>query len=317
MFDNRITRLLGIDIPIANAPMGGVAGPDLVSAVIEAGGMGLIPGSMGSKTTLSVIETLRTRTNRPFGVNIPTMFADEHIVDTLVEQGVRFVTTSIGPVPAFTPRLRDAGITAFHVVTSLDAAKRAADAGVDGLIVEGYEGGGMRGDVAMMVLLPLITSAIDLPVIAAGGISDGRSMAAAFALGAEGVQMGTRMVASAESIVHANFKNAIVGAREVDTVLIDRHTTRPLRVLRTATTEPYEFVSEGDAFKTLISGVGGLYRTGDPDSGFASLGQVSGRIDGVLPVAEIIRQTVEEFSAVIARLAATHAGPVGSHLTSV
>jgi enoyl-[acyl-carrier protein] reductase II len=306
VFDNRITRMLGIEVPIANAPMGGVANPELVSAVADAGGIGLVPGSLGSAVARSYIKTIRETTNRPFGVNIPISFSEPGVVDTLLELDVRFITTSTGPVAPFTGRLQAAGVKVFHVVTSLEAAKQAADAGVDGLIVEGSEGAGLRGEVAMMVLLPLITSQIDLPVIAAGGISDGASMAAAFALGAEGVQMGTRMLASVESAVHENLKQAVVAAAETDTMMMNRHMRKPLRVLRSRTTEPYEFKAEGDAFRELVTGVPKLYGEGDMESGFACIGQVSGRVDEILPAAEIIRRTVEEFGSVVERLAARH-----------
>jgi len=302
IFDNRITRMLGVDIPIANAPMGGIVTPALTAAVAEAGAIGLMPGSMGSAYARNFFQAMGEITNRPFGANIPISYSEAGVVETLLELGVRFITTSTGPVAPFTQRLQAAGVRVFHVVTSLETAQQAADAGVDGLIVEGSEGAGLRGEVSMMVLLPLITSRIDLPVIAAGGIVDGASMAAAFALGAEGVQMGTRMLASAESGVHDNFKQAVVSAAETDTMLIDRHNRRPLRVLRTRTTETYEFATEGDAFKALVSGVPRLYEQGEMEAGFACVGQASGRVEEVLPVAEIIRRTVDEFGAVIDRL---------------
>ncbi|MDB5686478.1 MAG: nitronate monooxygenase [Rhizorhabdus sp.] len=304
-FDNRITRMFGIDIPIANAPMGGVASPGLVAAVANAGAMGLVPGSIGAKNALEFIGALRTQTSFPFGVNVPVFFTEESIVEVLVEQQIRFVTTSTGPVPAFVARLQQAGTKVFHVVTSLDSAKQAADAGVDGLIVEGSEGGGLRGvaEIPLMVLLPLVTSRIDLPVIAAGGIADGRSMAAAFALGAEGVQIGTRMVAAVEAGVHDNLKNAIVSA-ETESIIINRHNQRPLRVLRTQTTERYQDPSTGDAFKELMLGVYRLYQDGDMNAGFASVGQVAGRVEQVLPIAEIIRSMVDEFGQAIVGLSA-------------
>lgn len=308
VFDNRVTRLLGIDIPIANAPMGTVASPRLVSAVADAGAIGLVPGSLGAKRARDFMRTMGELTNRSFGANIPVAFTDESIVDTLLEHRVRFVTTSTGPVAPYMPRLQAAGITVFHVVTSFETAERAADAGVDGLIVEGSEGGGLRGasEVPLMVLLPLVTSRIDLPVIAAGGIADGISMAAAFALGAEGVQMGTRMLASTEAGVHDNLKQAVVAASDSETIMINRHNQRPLRVLRTATTQRYEQDTQSDAFRDLIYDVPRLYEEGDMEVGFASVGQVSGRVEGVLPVADIIRRTVAEFGQVVGRLADAH-----------
>jgi enoyl-[acyl-carrier protein] reductase II len=305
-FDNRVTRMLGVSIPIANAPMGFVVTPELVSAVSNAGGLGMVPGSVGSAYAQEFIRATRAKTNRPFGINIPVSFADPGIVDTILELGVQYVTTSTGPVAPFTGRLQSAGVKVFHAVTSLDAAKRAAQAGVDGLIVESSEGAGMRGDVAMMVLLPLIASEIDLPLIAAGGIADGRSMAAAFALGAEGVQMGTRMLATAESSVHENFKRAVVGATDTDTILLNRHLRQPVRVLRTATTEAHEFARQGDSFKTLLPGILTLYREGDMESGCACVGEVSGRIKELLPVAEVMNSTVKEFRAVVERLSKSH-----------
>jgi enoyl-[acyl-carrier protein] reductase II len=300
--------MLGVTVPIANAPMGYVVTPELVSAVSNAGGIGMVPGSIGPAYAHEFIEATRAKTDRQFGVNIPVSFADPRIVDTILEQGVQYVTTSTGPVAAFTTKLQRAGVKVFHAVTSLDAAKRAADAGVDGLIVESGEGAGMRGDVAMMVLLPLIASEIDLPLIAAGGISDGQSMAAAFALGAEGVQMGTRMVATAESSVHGNFKQAIVEASDTDTILLNRHLRQSLRVLRTSTTEAHEFVQEGDSFKALLPGILTLYREGDMESGCACVGEVSGRITELLPVAEVMNSTVKQFRAVVERMSKSHLG---------
>jgi len=306
VFNNRITRMLGVDIPIANAPMGLVVNPILVSAVAGAGAIGLVPGSLGSAYARDFIQALRSQTNRPFGVNIPIAFSEPGVAESLLEQGVRFVTTSTGPVASFTSQLQAGGVKVFHAVTSLDAAKRAADAGVDGLIVEGNEGGGLRGEVPMMVLLPHITSQIDLPVIAAGGITDGASMAAAFALGAEGVQMGTRMLASAEASIHDGFKQAVVAAADTDTMVINRQNRGQLRVLRTSRTAKYEFSVDGDPLKELMPEVPRLYAEGNMDVGMACVGASSGRISDVPPVAEIIRRTVEEFGAVVARLARNH-----------
>ncbi|MFM8858286.1 MAG: NAD(P)H-dependent flavin oxidoreductase, partial [Actinomycetota bacterium] len=191
---NRLTSLLGVDFPIVQAPMGWIARSPLASAVSNAGALGIIETSSGE---LDVIrhEILRMRelTDKPFGVNIAQLFVrDPSIVDFVVEQGVRFVTTSAGDPRQYTSQLKSAGLTVFHVVPTLSAALKAVDAGVDGLVVEGGEGGGFKNprDVVTMVLLPLVASKVDIPISAAGGICDGVSMAAAFALGAEGVQMG-------------------------------------------------------------------------------------------------------------------------------
>jgi enoyl-[acyl-carrier protein] reductase II len=310
VFDNRITRLLGVAIPIANAPMGFVANTDLVSAVADAGAIGLVPGSVGTVAARRHIRAMRERTDRPFGVNIPISFVqDPTIVDMLVDEHVEFVTTSAGSARTFTPLLKDAGLTVLHVVLSLESARRAVDAGVDGLIVEGSEGAGLRGrqEISSMVLLPLITAHLDIPVIAAGGIADGVSMAAAFALGAEGVQMGTRMLASAESAVHQNLKQAIVDASETDTLMLSRHNGRALRVLRTETSQALERVTEGDPVTSLLATIRTqVYERGELEGSLPCVGQVSGRIDEVLTVAEIIDRTLTEFATVVQRLATRH-----------
>ena len=204
--------------------MGFIARAQLASAVSNAGGFGIIETSSGRLDEVrDEMAAMRERTDKPWGVNIAQMFvADPGIVDFVAEQGVRFVTTSAGDPARYTRELHDAGITVFHVVPSLRAAQKAVDAGVDGLVVEGGEGGGFKSTrpVSTMVLLPQICGAFDVPVVAAGGIVDGISMAAAFALGAEGVQMGTRMVSAAESPVHDNYKRLVTGADATDTVVL-------------------------------------------------------------------------------------------------
>jgi len=244
---------------------------------------------------------MRGLTDRPFGVNIAQAFVrDPGIVDFVIEQGVRFVTTSAGDPNRYTRALKDAGLTVFHVVPTLRAARKAVDAGVDGLVVEGGEGGGFKNPrpVSSLVLLPLIRSELDVPIIAAGGICDGASMAAAFALGAEGVQMGTRMVSAAESPIHENWKQAIVGAAETDTVFLRGEKGPALRALRTERTTRLE-AGDGNPMAELGGGVREVYFGGNLEAGVALTGQVSGRIDAVRPVAEIIETTVREFFAAV------------------
>ena len=304
MIHNRVTELLGVEIPIVQAPMGWIARAQLASAVSNAGGMGIIETSSGELDAVrEEILKMRDLTDKPFGVNIAQLFVrDPKIVDFVVAQGVKFVTTSAGNPTQYTAQLKEAGLTVFHVVPSLRTAKKAIDAGVDGLIVEGGEGGGFKSprDVATMVLLPLVCSRVEVPVIAAGGIVDGRTMAAAFALGAEGVQMGTRMVSAAESPVHQNFKDAIVNAIETDTVFLNRHHRPGLRALRTRRSEALERQEEVPL--TELGTVRELYFGGDMESSIALSGQVVGRIDEVKPVAQIFRETVEEFSRVAKEL---------------
>lgn len=300
----RVSELLGIDYPIVQAPMGWIARSQLASAVCNAGALGIIETSSGELDNVRrEIEAMRGLTNRPFGVNIAQAFVrDPNIVEFVVEQGVRFVTTSAGDPTKYTAQLKAAGLTVFHVVPTLAAALKAVDAGVDGLVVEGGEGGGFKNprDVASMVLLPLVCSKVDVPVIAAGGITDGRSMAAAFALGAEGVQMGTRMVSAAESPVHSNWKQAIVDAAETDTVFLNRFSRPGLRALRTARTERLEH--DDNVSMAEFGSAMDLYFGGDMEASIALTGQVAGRIEAVVPVREIVEQTVTEFRACAAGL---------------
>jgi enoyl-[acyl-carrier protein] reductase II len=307
---SRVADLLGVDYPIVQAPMGWIARAQLASAVSNAGGLGIIETSSGElEAVRGEIAKMRDLTDKPFGVNIAQLFVrDPSIVDFVVEQGVRFVTTSAGDPTKYTAALKAAGLTVFHVVPTLRAAQKAIDAGVDGLVVEGGEGGGFKNprDVATMVLLPLVCSHFDVPVIAAGGIVDGRGMAAAFALGAGGVQMGTRMVSAAESPVHENFKQAIVDAAETDTVFLNRHHRPGLRALRTARSERLE--KEPEVSLGELGTILDLYFGGDMEASIALSGQVVGRIDSVRPVAEILHDTVREFEAIAAGLAVHAAG---------
>jgi enoyl-[acyl-carrier protein] reductase II len=284
--------------------MGWIARAQLASAVSNAGGLGIIETSSGElEVVKEEIRRMRDLTERPFGVNIAQLFVrDPGIVDFVVGQGVRFVTTSAGDPRRYTKVLKAAGLTVFHVVPSLEAALKAIDAGVDGLVVEGGEGGGFKNprDVATMVLLPLVCSKVDVPVVAAGGICDGPTMAAAFALGAEGVQMGSRMVSAAESPVHENWKRAILDAKETDTVFLNRFSRPGLRALRTATAERLE--REAHVGFEVFARAMDLYFGGDMEAAIALGGQVVGRIDAVKPVAEIIEETVRGFRATLARL---------------
>jgi enoyl-[acyl-carrier protein] reductase II len=296
-----------VDYPLVQAPMGFIARAQLASAVSDAGGFGIIETSSGRLNEVrDEMTAMREKTDKPWGVNIAQMFVtDRNIVDFVAEQGVTFVTTSAGNPDRYTEQLHDAGITVFHVVPSLRAAQKAVDAGVDGLVVEGGEGGGFKSTkpVSTMVLLPQICGAFDLPVIAAGGIIDGVSMAAAFALGAEGVQMGTRMVSAAESPVHDNYKRLVTDADATDTVMLSAHTSPALRVMRTPFSESLEHEQSVVMGRTVgMDGVLRLYFEGDLEAGFAFGGQVAGRVTEVLPVEQIVHETVREFYEVVTAL---------------
>ncbi|MBE5471118.1 NAD(P)H-dependent flavin oxidoreductase [Mycobacteroides abscessus] len=308
MITNRVTELLGVERPIVQAPMGWIARSQLASAVCNAGGLGIIETSSGELDAIKdEIRAMRELTDKPFGVNIAQAFVrDPSIAQFVVDQGVTFVTTSAGDPNKYTRILKDNGLTVFHVVPTLAAALKAVDAGVDGLVVEGVEGGGFKDPkgASTMVLLPLVRSHVDIPIIAAGGICDGVSMAAAFALGAEGVQMGTRMMSAAESPIHNNWKAAVVAARETDTVLLNRLTKPGLRALRSARTEEME---RRDLVSLLETGDPlDLYFGGNMETFVPLGGQVAGRIGGVESVKDILDATMDEFTAVIGKLAAQY-----------
>ncbi len=308
-FSNRVTEMLGVEIPVVQAPMGWIARSQLASAVSNAGALGIIETSSGELDAVrEEIRKMRELTDKPFGVNIAQAFVrDPNIVQFVIDQGVKFVTTSAGNPERFTDELKSAGLTVFHVVPSLSAALKAVDCGVDGLVVEGGEGGGFKNprEVSTMVLLPLIRSRVDVPIIAAGGFLDGASMAAAFALGAEGIQLGTRMVSALESPVHQNWKDAIVNARETDTVFLNRKHSPALRALRTEKTTRLENEPDTNAMGEFGAALD-LYFGGDMEASIALSGQVCGRIDSVRPVAEIIDELKDEFFQTIARLEAQY-----------
>jgi len=313
-FDNRVTRLLGVDLPVVQAPMGWIARSPLASAVSAAGALGIIETSSGDLDAFArEVAAMRDLTDRPFGVNIAqNLVRDDSVIDVVVEAGVRFVTTSAGDPNRFTAQLKDAGLTVFHVVPTLRGALKAVDAGVDGLVVEGIEGGGFKTAEAAstMVLLPLIASKVDVPLIAAGGIVDGATMAAAFVLGAEGVQLGTRFVASVESPVHDNWKQAIVAAPETGTVLLNRFAKPGMRALRTERTSRLE--QEAGNVWGQFGSPHDLYFGGDMEAAIPMSGQVAGRIDEVLPVATILDQLVAGFGDALGSAAEQYLAPAGT-----
>jgi enoyl-[acyl-carrier protein] reductase II len=308
---NRITEMLGVEYPIVQAPMGWIARAQLASSVSNAGGLGIIETSSGRLDEVRAeVKKMRELTTKPFGLNVALAFVrDPDIVKFVLDQGVKFVTTSAGDPMKIVGLLKEAGLNVFHVVPSLKAALRAIEAGVDGLVVEGGEGGGFKNprEVSTMVLLPLVCSKVKVPVIAAGGITDGRTMAAAFALGAEGVQMGTRMVSAAESPVHQNWKNAILEAEETSTVFLNRFGPGPaLRALRTEKTTRLEKEPPPNVMSEFGTATD-LYFGGDMEASIALSGQVAGRIDSVKPVAQIIKETVDEFEETIAGMSRRYA----------
>ncbi|KUI44317.1 2-nitropropane dioxygenase [Mycobacterium sp. GA-1199] len=295
---NRIQELLGVDFPVVQAPMTYIARAELAAAVSEAGGLGMIETLTDDGR--ADLQRVRELTGKPVAANlmIQGWKADPSIVDILAAAGVNHVFTSAGDPALFTARLHDAGMTVVHVVGSLKGARKAADAGVDALVVEGVEGGGFKSllGASTMVLLPLVAENVDLPIIAAGGMCDARSAAAALVLGAEGVQMGTRMLASLEAAVHANFKEAIVTADDSGTVLLDVPGNPTMRVLRTGLAAR---VAAHDPGARLLGKITELYFDGDLNASVANTGQVSSRIRELLPVADIVRRTWTEIDAAL------------------
>ena len=288
---NRVCELARIEIPIIQAPMTYIAGAQLAAAVSNAGALGIIETT--SDQGRADLQRVRDLTSGSVGANIALLFnRDPAMVDLLVANDIRFVTTSAGSPALFTDRLHDAGITVFHVVGTLAAAKKAVDAGVDGLVVEGVEGGGFKNKfgASTMVLLPLVAAHVDVPIVAAGGICDARSMAAALVLGAEGVQMGTRLLASADSPVHPNLKQAVLRADETGTVLLPLDGKRMMRVIRTQAAEKLDGSGSFEEGGAALQRVQRLYFDGDMDASVANTGQVAGRIEDIPPAADIIKQ---------------------------
>ncbi len=306
---NRVLAHTGARYPIVQAPMGWIARSTLASAVSRAGGLGIIETSSGETANCQREILQMVQSGLPFGVNLPIRFLkDDAMLRFVCESGIRFVTTSAGSPAKFIAPLKAAGIVVYHAVPTLETALKCVDAGVDGLVVEGAEGGGFKNpeEVSTLVLLQVIRERVDVPLIAAGGIVDGRGMAAAFALGAEGIQMGTRFVASAESPVHDHYKQAIVGADATGTWVLNKKATPCIRALKTPFTQPLHETGlmPADAF----TGIQQVYFGGNMDAAPALAGQSAGLIHAVLPVQQIIEETVAQFHAITRRMGALAAG---------
>jgi enoyl-[acyl-carrier protein] reductase II len=300
---NRVLAHTGAKYPIVQAPMGWIARTQLASAVSRAGGLGVIETSSGETENCQAEINKMAALGLPFGVNLPIRFLkDDAMLNFVCASGVKFVTTSAGSPAKFIAPLKGAGITVYHAVPTVDAAMKCVDAGIDGLVVEGGEGGGFKNpeEVSTLVLLQAIRARCDVPMIAAGGICDGRGMAAAFALGAEGIQMGTRFVSCAESPVHANYKNAIVDAKETGTLVLNKKSTPCIRALKSQRT--LAIYEEGVMSFEAMRGIQDLYFGGDLEAAPALAGQTAGLIDSIKTAQQIIDDTVAEFFAITQRL---------------
>ena len=295
---NRVTAHTGSKYPIIQAPMGWIARSQLASAVCEAGGMGIIETSSGEiDNCKKEIQLMSDLTDKPFGVNLPLLFLkDDSMVNFCVDAGVRFVTTSAGDPTKYIGVLKDAGITVYHAVPSLEGALKAANAGVDGLVVEGTEGGGFKSpvEVGLLVLIQSIKQNIDIPIIAAGGIVDGAGMAAVFAAGAEGIQMGTRFVSSLESPVHDNFKNEIVESGIDGTYILNKKSKPVIRALKSNLTD--QINDSGQMDMSALMNIKDLYFDGDMEAAPALSGQSIGLINEVKSVKQIVDEIINEFN---------------------
>lgn len=307
----RLTTLFGVRYPLVQAGMIWCSGWELASAVTNAGGLGIIgAGSMYPDVLREQIRKCKAATKGPFAVNVPMLYPsiEEHMA-TIIEEGVPVVFTSAGDPKAWTSRLKEAGRTVVHVVSSVKFALKAELAGVDAVVAEGFEAGGHNGreETTTMVLVPMVSDALRIPVIAAGGIADGRSMLAAMCLGADGVQIGSRFVCSEESSAHQAFKQRVVEAGEGETILTLKELA-PVRLLRNKffrdVQEAYASGADKEALKVLLGRARakrGMFE-GDLEEGELEIGQVSGRIDTILPAATIVRDIIAEYNAALGRL---------------
>lgn len=307
-FNNRITDLFNIQYPIVQAGMIWASGWRLASAVSNAGGLGLIgAGSMYPDTLLEHIKKCKAATNKPFGVNLPLLYPDiDRHIKHIIDERVPIVFTSAGNPKTWTKTLKDEGITVVHVVSSAKFALKSQDAGVDAVVAEGFEAGGHNGreETTTLCLIPQVREAIDIPLIAAGGVGTGKAMYATMALGAEGVQVGSRFVCSPEASSHQNFKDAIVHANEGDTMLSLKRLT-PVRLIKN---KFYNLVAEAESRcasnEELIELLGraraklGMFE-GNLEEGELEIGQVSGLIKDIKPAAEIVRDLWAEFCETI------------------
>ena len=313
MKNNRIAALFGVRYPIIQAGMIWCSGWELASAVSNAGGLGIIgAGSMYPDILLSHIRKCKSATSRPFAVNLPLLYPDiESHVKTILDEKVPVVFTSAGNPKTWTGTLKEAGCKVVHVVANVRFALKCVEAGVDAVVAEGFEAGGHNGreETTTMCLIPMVRQAVSIPLIAAGGIGSGNAMLAAFALGAEGVQIGSRFVASVESSAHEKFKNAVIQAREGDTKLMLKQLT-PVRLLKNKFYEQVEAAEAKGASPEELKSLLGRARAkagmfeGDLDDGELEIGQVSGTIRTILPAEQIVREIWEEFLAAKARIGA-------------
>jgi enoyl-[acyl-carrier protein] reductase II len=309
--DNKIKDLFGIEYPIIQAGMIWCSGWELASAVSNAGGLGIIgAGSMYPDIFREQVQKCKAATDKPFAVNLPLLYPDiEKHIETILDLKVPIVFTSAGSPKKWTPLLKENGITVVHVVSNVKFALKSQEAGVDAIVAEGFEAGGHNGreETTTLCLIPMVKEAVDIPVIAAGGIATGAAMAAVMALGADAVQVGSRFVASEESSAHINFKQAVVDAKDGDTLLTLKELT-PVRLLKNPFFNQVMSAYEAKASKEELQQVLGKARAkkgmfeGDMQDGELEIGQISGLIHEVKPAGAIVEEMIEEFREVQQRI---------------
>ena len=298
-----LNKLLNIKYPIIQGAMANIATAEFAACVSQCGGLGIIAtGSLSAEQTRIEIQKCKQLTNQPFGVNIMLMnpYASE-IVDVIIEEGVPVVTTGAGNPGAYMAKFKEAGIKVFPVVPSVGLAKRMERAGADALIVEGGESGGHVGEMTTMALVPQVVDAVNIPVIAAGGIADGRGMIAAFALGACGVQVGTCLLVADECPIHENYKEAVIKAKDTDTVVTGKSVNTPVRSLKNQMTREYlklesHIESREELEKLTLGGLRKAVHDGDVKTGSVMMGQIAGMIQEKKPMQQILNEMMLSFS---------------------
>ena len=308
---NRITSLFGIEYPIVQAGMIWASGWRLASAVSNAGGLGILgAGSMYPGVLVEHIRKCKQATDKPFGVNVPMLYPDiDELMNIIVQEGVKIVFTSAGNPKTWTSFLKEHDITVVHVVSSVKFALKAQEAGVDAVVAEGFEAGGHNGrdETTTLVLVPAVKEQINIPLIAAGGIATGRQMLAAMVLGADGVQVGSRFVASEEASSHQLFKDAVVEAKEGDTQLTLKELA-PVRLLKNKFYQDVQQAyAQGASIEQLKEVLGrarakkGMFE-GDMEEGELEIGQVSALIHAIVPAAEIVKELMDDFNEAKSKL---------------
>ncbi|MBV1923795.1 MAG: nitronate monooxygenase [Flavobacteriaceae bacterium] len=308
---NKVTQLFNIEYPIIQAGMIWNSGWRLASAVSNAGGLGILgAGSMYPEVLREHIIKCKKATNKPFGVNVPMLYPNiNEIIDIIIEEGVKIVFTSAGNPKTHTAHLKEHGITVVHVVSSVKFALKAQDAGVDAVVAEGFEAGGHNGreETTTFTLIPMVKEKLNVPLIAAGGIANGRGMLAAMILGADGVQVGSRFVASEESSAHKAFKDSVVEANDGDTFLTLKELA-PVRLLKNKFAEEVvELYKSNPSVEDLKELLGrarakkGMFE-GDMEEGELEIGQIAGLIHEIKPAAQIVEEMISEFNTAKAEI---------------